>query len=303
MRRYLCALFSLAMFAALPALSLAQEKDHSPYGLYEIEKGMRGDQTLPEERLEKSMVKVSENRIELLDEQGNASYVITFKVDEEGDPLKLSMEIIKSADMPDAVGAKAKGLARIDGEEVTLIYDFAEGADYPKDFTPKSDTQHLFVLEKEDENDDDDDENEVAGTFAYVKGVKAGQPIPEENLAGSVKVTKDQLTLLGPAGEQYFVFSYKVDESGNPRKLSMEILKSSIMPDSVGSKAKGLIKHEGGQVYLVYDYAPDAGYPEDFSAKAETQNLFVLKRTSGDDDDKDDDKKNDDKDKNQNIDK
>ena len=123
------------------------------------------------------------------------------------------------------------------------------------------------------------EENAYRGTFSYVKGQRGDQPIPAQDLEGStVRVEDGKVVLVGADGEDQFTISYTVDDSGETVKVDMEIVKS-IMAETVGSKAKGLVKvDDQGQITLIYDYAEGAGYPEDFSPDGATQHLFVLKK-------------------------
>ena len=152
------------MISGLAALLLAPalpQQDEGPYGIYTYVKGMLGDQEIPKENLDGSKVEIEEGEIELIGPDGTEQFEIKYTIDEEGaDHVKFSMEIVESKIMPDAVGSKAKGLAKHEGDLITLIYDYAEGADYPDDFEPEAATEHLFVLKKSAEKDDDDDDKE-----------------------------------------------------------------------------------------------------------------------------------------------
>ncbi len=121
---------------------------------------------------------------------------------------------------------------------------------------------------------------EPYGTYSYVKGQRGDQPIAEETLKDStVKIEEGKLSLIGPDGEVQFEITYRVDEEPEEGlfKASMEIVKSSIMPESVGSKAKALAKHDGSEIMLIYDHE-SSDYPEGFEPKGPSQHLFVLKR-------------------------
>lgn len=134
----------LAMLLA-PALVIAQE----PYGTYSYVKGQRGDQPVPEENLKDSTIKIEEGKLSLIGPDGEVQFEITYIVDEEPEEglVKASMEIVKSSIMPESVGSKAKVLAKHNGSEITIIYDYAS-QDYPEGFEPKGPTQHLFVIKR-----------------------------------------------------------------------------------------------------------------------------------------------------------
>ena len=59
------------------------------------------------------------------------------------------------------------------------------------------------------------DAGKLVGDWTYVSGVRAGEKVDKERLAGKVTVTKDTFTL--PAGPQdKFVMAYKVDAKAAP---------------------------------------------------------------------------------------
>jgi len=124
----------------------AQDED-SPYGTYEYVSGKNADGAIPRDRL-KGTVKVTEDMVLLLGEDGQEQFAISFQAQEaEGDePVKVTLKIERSA-LEDAVGGTARALAKHEGDTVTLIYDFSEGGAFPDDFEPDG-QQHLFVLKK-----------------------------------------------------------------------------------------------------------------------------------------------------------
>jgi hypothetical protein len=154
----------LALLIGPPA---AQEEKASHYGIYEYVKGMRGDQEVPEENLKGRKVEIEEGELELIGPDGTDEFEI--KVTMDGEPseegvVKFSMEITESSLFQEAVGSKAKALGKHEDDTITVIYDFAEGADYPDDFEPDGPTQHMFVIKKvadaEDEGEDDDEDDD-----------------------------------------------------------------------------------------------------------------------------------------------
>src|SRR5262249_5438449 len=59
------------------------------------------------------------------------------------------------------------------------------------------------------------DPGKLVGDWTYVSGVRGGEKVDKERLAGKVTVTKDTFTL--PAGPQdKFVIAYKVDAKAKP---------------------------------------------------------------------------------------
>jgi hypothetical protein len=137
----------LALMLAPAAFSSAQ--DDSPFGTYSYVKGMRGDQPVPEEDLKDHSVKIDESKLSLIGPDGTATFEITYVIDEDkGEGHHTATLTIVKSEMQETVGAKAKALAKHEGDTITLIYDFAEDAAYPADFEPKGPTQQLFVLKK-----------------------------------------------------------------------------------------------------------------------------------------------------------
>ena len=134
------------LLAMLLAPTLASAQDY--FGTYSYVKGQRGDQKIPDEKLKNNTVKIDDGELFLLDSEGTVQFEIHYILDDEPEEglYKATLEIVKSV-MEDAVGAKAKALAKAYGDTITLIYDF-ESQDYPTDFEPKSPSQQLFVLKK-----------------------------------------------------------------------------------------------------------------------------------------------------------
>ncbi len=142
--------FVVAGFAAMlagPALAHAQDAQATHFGTYEYVKGMNGTNEVPAENLKGQTVKIEEKQVTLLDASGAMTFTITFQVDDDsGENTKFSMEVVKSV-MEDAVGSKAKGLAKAEGDTITLIYEYGAES-YPDDFTPDGPTQNMFVIKK-----------------------------------------------------------------------------------------------------------------------------------------------------------
>ncbi|CAN5674333.1 hypothetical protein BH23PLA1_BH23PLA1_21390 [soil metagenome] len=148
-----------ALLMMAPAFATTTPRDdHDEFakqmqGTYTIDKGQRGERRLSGDEL-KGTVKVDKDRFCLLDSEGNELYVVRYKIDEVlNQTAKLSMETVESKE-EDAVGSKGKALATLNPEEgnLTIIYD-TEGEEYPDDFTPENDDQHVFVLKKKDASD------------------------------------------------------------------------------------------------------------------------------------------------------
>lgn len=116
-------------------------------GTYAYVSGKRGDEAVEKERLT-GKVRITKEAIALVGEGDEEEFVIPYKLEPEKDgKAKLSLEITKAA-IAEAVGSKAKGLVKLEGDTVSLIYDIEEGSE-PDDFEPDGPMQHLFVLKRQ----------------------------------------------------------------------------------------------------------------------------------------------------------
>ncbi len=116
-------------------------------GTYAYVSGKRGDADVEKAHLA-GKVRITKDTIALVGEAGEEEFVIPYKLEPEKDgKAKLSLEITKAV-LAEAVGSKAKGLVKLEGDTVTLIYDYEEGSE-PDDFEPDGPMQHLFVLKRQ----------------------------------------------------------------------------------------------------------------------------------------------------------
>ncbi|WP_169977524.1 hypothetical protein [Tautonia rosea] len=118
------------------------------------------------------------------------------------------------------------------------------------------------------------------GTYSYVRGQRGDQKIAEAELKdNTVKIEDGKLSLIGADGTVQFEIRYVIDDEPEEGtyKATMEIVKSTIMEDAVGAKAKALGKAEGTEILLIYEFG-GTDYPESFEPKSPSQHLFVLKK-------------------------
>ncbi|MEO6808824.1 MAG: hypothetical protein ABI353_06900 [Isosphaeraceae bacterium] len=115
------------------------------------------------------------------------------------------------------------------------------------------------------------------GTYEFVSGRNADGEFSKGQLSGTVKVTKDMVYRYDKDGKETHAIAYKVKGDKEPYKIDLEI-KRSIVAKVIGRTAKGLGKNDGDVATLIYSYAEEGDYPDDFKPDAQ-QNLFVLKRT------------------------
>jgi len=130
-----------------PAALRADDLTDKFVGTYVYESGKNGTMEVAKDRLDGQSVNITKDTISLIDPDGKEAFVIKYRIKPGGkeDRCELEMEIAKSM-LDEAVGSKAGGLMKKDGETVTLIYNVEDEA-IPKDFDPKE-GQHLFVLKR-----------------------------------------------------------------------------------------------------------------------------------------------------------
>ncbi|HEV2947905.1 MAG TPA: TIGR03067 domain-containing protein [Gemmataceae bacterium] len=118
------------------------------------------------------------------------------------------------------------------------------------------------------------DAGKMVGTWTYVSGEKNGTKVDPETLkGGTVKITKETITLESPQGK--FVIKYTLDTKNNPVSLAMEMTES---PFGAGAMAKGIIDVKGEELKLCYATEGDA--PKKFETKeGSNSHLFVLKKS------------------------
>jgi len=118
------------------------------------------------------------------------------------------------------------------------------------------------------------DAGKMVGTWTYVSGEKNGAKVDPETLkGGTVKITKETITLESPQGK--FVIKYTLDTKNSPVSLAMEMTES---PFGAGAMAKGIIDVKSDELKLCY--ATEGGAPKKFETKeGSNSHLFVLKKS------------------------
>ena len=127
----------------------------------------------------------------------------------------------------------------------------------------------------EDKKDAGLDAAKLVGDWTYVSGVKAGEKLPADHLAGKVTFTKD--TVLVPAGKDMkFVMAYKIDPKASPATIDLDIKDGPVKE----GKAAGIIALEGDELKLCYAVAPGKR-PEKFeSTKDNGYYMFTMKKSA-----------------------
>ena len=156
----------LAALLAVPALAEAQQQKKAQrpnaaqsqqvrgarelLGTYTIMSGSSAGEEIPEDRLN-GRVRITEDQMFVTDRDDNEVYVIDYEFEgpEGGREMgrRVLMTTVRSS-QEGAEGSTARGLLKVEGETVTLIYDFGDGEQYPEDFEAEKETENLFVMEK-----------------------------------------------------------------------------------------------------------------------------------------------------------
>jgi uncharacterized protein (TIGR03067 family) len=120
------------------------------------------------------------------------------------------------------------------------------------------------------------DPAKLVGTWTYESGMKSGEKVGKEGLAGEVVITKDTFTL--PAGpDMKFVIGYKIDAKASPATIDMEIKDGPVKE----GKALGLLTTDGDTFTLCYVPVEDKDTKRPTKVESTKDNkafLFVLKK-------------------------
>ena len=117
-------------------------------GTYKLVSGNNGGKDIPKEHLN-GQVRIAKDVMTTYDAENKEVYVVRYNIDREGEPARIAMTVTSSS-RPDAVGTKGRGLVKVEGNRLTLIYDY-KSEEFPSDFEPKGDTQNLLVMERIDD--------------------------------------------------------------------------------------------------------------------------------------------------------
>jgi uncharacterized protein (TIGR03067 family) len=122
----------------------AQSKDTSSalHGSYMLVAGEKDGQKMPDERVQGSTARITENTITTFDKDQKETYAMTYTLDKREKPWKITMTSTRAP----VQGEVAQGLIEKDGDTVKLIYGVRGGA-VPDDFTTEE-KQLMFVMKK-----------------------------------------------------------------------------------------------------------------------------------------------------------
>ncbi len=134
--------------------SLAQAQDTGPkgqgvgpklIGTFKLVAGNNGGKEIPKDRLN-GQVRIAKDVMTTYDADHKEVYVVRYNIDREGEPARIAMTVTSSS-QPGSVGMKGRGLVKVEGKKLTLIYDY-KSEEFPSDFEPKGDTQNRLVMER-----------------------------------------------------------------------------------------------------------------------------------------------------------
>ncbi len=114
-------------------------------GTYKLVSGNNGGKEIPKEQLN-GQVRIAKDVMTTYDAENKEVYVVRYNVEREAEPARIGMAVTSSS-RPDAVGTKGRGLVKLEGNKLTLIYDY-KSEEFPSDFEPKKDTENLLVMER-----------------------------------------------------------------------------------------------------------------------------------------------------------
>ena len=147
MRAPLMFAIALTLASTIPIETRAEETVMEKLaGIYTYVSGKDGTLIVPKERLT-GLVKIAKDRMTLVDDKDAEVFVIAYEIKSDKAPYRVALTTVRSS-MKDAEGSKAVGLLKLEGDTLTIMYDYGDDAVYPEAFVPQTDKQHLFVLKK-----------------------------------------------------------------------------------------------------------------------------------------------------------
>lgn len=152
-----------------------------------------------------------------------------------------------------------------------------DGLDYYEDDTDlnyvRKDPRFVALMKKiKGEETDGVKVEQLLGTWNYTSGMRAGEKVDQDRLAGDVKITKETFTI--PAGpDSEFVMNYKLDTKMSPATIDLEIKSGPVNE----GKALGILKLEKGVLTLCYDPQGQKRPTEFESTQANGFFMFSLK--------------------------
>ena len=130
-------------------------------GTYRIVSGRSRGQEIPKDRLD-TRVTIRGNVMTIYDRDEKELYVVEFRPAARGDAQgqgqprqkgrgmgrRILLKTVRST-RPNSEGTEARGLIRVEGDTVTLVYDYSAAGHFPEGFETQVESQNLFVLRKD----------------------------------------------------------------------------------------------------------------------------------------------------------
>jgi uncharacterized protein (TIGR03067 family) len=206
-------------------------------GGWTFESGVRVGEEVDKARL--GTVTISEKEM-TIPVPGSDPFVMAYKIDNSHSPAHIDIDITGGPAPP----SSAKGIIAMKDGRILLCYNPDGTGDRPASFESTADNGfNYFVISKSGGLSATD----LVGTWTYASGMRGGQAVANERIAGEVVFTEDTITLPVAEGMK-FVMSYKLVTDDTPIGIDLEIKDG---PE--GGTAKGIIKKDGDQIVFCYD--------------------------------------------------
>jgi uncharacterized protein (TIGR03067 family) len=149
MRPLAAALILLASASAVPAdepkSPATPNNPQNLVGNYTLVDGKTGGRAIPDAQLN-GRVTITPEAMTTFDRENKEVYVLKYRV-EPGEPAgRITMTVARSS-QPNSVGTTARGLFRLEGDQLQIIYDY-KNESFPTSFDPRGENQNAFVLKR-----------------------------------------------------------------------------------------------------------------------------------------------------------
>lgn len=241
-----------------------QDCEVSIAGTWSVKSGERAGSEVDEERFPESIT-ITDESITIPTPGGD--FVMAYEIVSDESPYHVDMEITEGPGEGTALG-----IVKMEDGMLSLCYD-PMGAKRPEAFeTTEENGFFMFAMKKAESKFD---AKEMIGEWRCVSGKRAGEDVPDDRMAPSIKFTKDGITIpIGP--DSAFEMSYTIDADKSPAEIDMEI------ENGPGDgTALGIVKIADGKFWLCYD-PTGQNRPEAFES-TEENGCFLFEMEAVDD--------------------